>query len=106
VAGIAMGFVTDPRTRRKTLAIAAATAILFLAGMLFTEIWPIPAIVRAQLFRASRIALIVAFAHIAYGITQGLRQQSAIFKLVALANLIVLALPAFAVLLPWIVMLD
>jgi endo-1,4-beta-xylanase len=119
LAGLSLGFTRDAGVRRKSLAVAAATLLLFIAGTIFSEVWPWPAVMRAQLFRASRLFLVVAFAHIAYGIAQCLKQgvmrcdrswtrklrRRAIFIALGLLALIVLALPTQTALLPWVVLL-
>ncbi len=71
LAATLFSFVLDRRTRRKTLLMLVGAGVLFVAGVLFTEIWPVPTVVRAQLFRASRLVLVLLMAVIANGIVAG-----------------------------------
>ncbi|HEY7115153.1 MAG TPA: endo-1,4-beta-xylanase [Tepidisphaeraceae bacterium] len=114
LGGLSLSFTSDPATRRKTLAIAAATAVLFLVGTVFSEMWPWPAVIRAQLFRASRLLLVIAFAHIARAIAQSLRLSvdptlrravRPILLATALLVLAVLVMPTQITLLPWVVLI-
>lgn len=119
LAGLSLSFVRDVEIRRKSLAIAAATLLLFIAGTLFSEVWPWPPVMRAQLFRASRLFMVVAFAHIAYGIAQCLRQawktsdhplsrqlpRKILFATLGLLALLTLSLPTQTAMLPWLVLL-
>jgi GH35 family endo-1,4-beta-xylanase len=118
LAGVSLSFVTDRNIRRKSLAIAAATCILFVVGTLFSEFWPWPVVMRAQLFRASRLFMVVAFSHIAFGIAQCLRRgfkqcdhdcarrlaRRVTFVSLGLLALLTLSLPAQTALLPWLVL--
>ncbi|HVX86736.1 MAG TPA: DUF6798 domain-containing protein [Phycisphaerae bacterium] len=65
LAAIAMSYPMA-RSRRRTVALLfAALLLMFLAGTLFTEWHPFPIVIRAQLFRSSALALVVAFVLIA-----------------------------------------
>jgi len=59
--------------RRKSLLLALGIGILFVIGLVFTEIWPIATVVRAQLYRSSRLLVVLMLAHIAHGIVAGWR---------------------------------
>ncbi len=61
------------RGTRKTVLMTLAVGVLFLAGYLFTEIWPVPFIIRLQPFRASRLMLILMLIHIAHGAVAAIR---------------------------------
>lgn len=106
-----------PRTQqRKTLLILAAAGVVFVAGYVFSEIWPSPTILRAQLFRSSRLLLIVLLIHIAHGVVRAWRMpwtaepvstglsrwQRWTEMLVASATFLVLVWPALMPLLPLI----
>jgi len=52
---------------------AGAVGILFAFGYFFSERWAVPVILRAQLFRASRLLLVLVFVHIAFSIASSLR---------------------------------
>lgn len=73
LAAVSLSFAARRDAQRKTLMIAAATGILFLAGWLFTDLLPISTVVRAQLFRSSRLIVVLMLAHLAHAIVQGLR---------------------------------
>ncbi len=60
-------------TLSKTRFLTTAIFAMFAAGYVFADLVPLPAIMRAQLFRSSRILLILAFAHIAHAIVGGWR---------------------------------
>ena len=66
LAGLAMS-LTPGEHLRKTLLLTAGIALLFAAGILFTEVWPNALVIRAQLFRSSRFLFVIAFAYIAAG---------------------------------------
>ncbi len=70
---LAMSHVIPRRTRRMLLGVALATGAMFLAGYLLTEVWPVPLVVRAQLFRASRLVVILAVVLVGFGLVQSLR---------------------------------
>lgn len=92
----------DPgNARRKTLLIAAASGALFLAGWLFADILPINAVIRAQLFRASRLLLILIFAYIAHWIISSRRSGLASIELVSgIFLFLTLAVPSLLGMLP------
>ncbi|HSI36635.1 MAG TPA: endo-1,4-beta-xylanase [Tepidisphaeraceae bacterium] len=73
LAAVAMSWTPDPRVRRKSLLMLAGVAFLFVVGILFTELWPKATVIRAQLFRASRLAMVLMLAHVAGGIVAGIR---------------------------------
>ncbi|MEX0777567.1 MAG: DUF6798 domain-containing protein [Phycisphaeraceae bacterium] len=52
---------------RKTVILASAIGVAFVIGYVFTEIWPVPLVIRAQLFRSSRFLVLLALVYIAYG---------------------------------------
>lgn len=64
---LAMSFGGPRGRQRKTWLILLAAAGLFFVGYWFTEQSPWATIVRAQLFRASRIVLVIVMARIAHG---------------------------------------
>ncbi|MEI6084953.1 MAG: DUF6798 domain-containing protein [Verrucomicrobiota bacterium] len=66
LAGVAMSLVPGPHVR-KTLLLTAGIALMFVAGILFSEVWPNALVIRAQLFRSSRFLMIIALAYIAAG---------------------------------------
>jgi GH35 family endo-1,4-beta-xylanase len=63
----------DRRNQRKTLLLTAGAGTLFAIGWVFSEVWPIPTVVRAQLFRSSRLLAVLMLAHVAHGIVGGWR---------------------------------
>ena len=71
LAAVAFSFTTDPGTRRKSIFITAGALFLFLIGTVFSEFWTSNTVVRAQLFRASRLLMVVMLAHIAHGVVCG-----------------------------------
>lgn len=106
LAALAWAWPMPPRTRRVTVAVALATLLLCVAGFVFSEIHPLAAVLRAQLFRSTRLLLIVALAHIAHGIASALvaddphpnpppayRGREKIELAVAAITLLVVALP-------------
>lgn len=99
LAGLAMSLVPGPHVR-KTLRLTAGIALLFIAGILFTEIWPNALVIRAQLFRGSRFLMIIAFAYIAAGClrARGLEILGAALIVACLAA------PPWLVLLPVVVL--
>jgi len=74
LGALAMSFVPPEFQRRKTQLLVIAAFILLAAGYVFSELLPVASAMRAQLFRVSRLFLILAFAHIAFGIVCGWRQ--------------------------------
>jgi GH35 family endo-1,4-beta-xylanase len=71
LAAVGFSFTTDASTRRKSIGMLLGAGLLFLIGTVFTEIWPMPTVIRAQLFRASRLVVVVMLAHVAYGVVRG-----------------------------------
>jgi hypothetical protein len=62
------------RSRRRTIGwLFAGMLALFAVGTLFTEWWPVPLVIRAQLFRSSALAEVVGFVLIARGCVGALR---------------------------------
>jgi GH35 family endo-1,4-beta-xylanase len=117
LAAVAMGYRLRPASRRKTLLIAAGIGLLFVAGTVFTELWPIATVVRAQFFRSSRLLMVIALIVIAHGCVaawelpwrrrgglkgwqKGLEFGSAVFTGMTIA------LPPLLALLPWAVVLS
>src|SRR5205823_4651068 len=72
-AALSLSFRPRGRQLRKTLLMAAAVAILFLFGYVFSDVWPVPVILRAQLFRASRLLMVLVIVHIAFSIASSFR---------------------------------
>lgn len=70
---LSMGFPMKARQRRKTLVIAAAVGVLFLVGYFCADVKPVKVVIRAQLFRASRLVMVIMMAHIAYAASWSLR---------------------------------
>ena len=66
LAGLAVSLVPGAHLR-KTGLLTAGVVLLFIAGILFTEVWPSALVIRAQLFRSSRLLLVIALAYIAAG---------------------------------------
>jgi GH35 family endo-1,4-beta-xylanase len=74
LGALAMSFVPPEFQRRKTQLLVVAVFILFAAGYVFSELLPVPSVMRAQLFRVSRLFMILALAHLAFAIVCGWRQ--------------------------------
>jgi endo-1,4-beta-xylanase len=74
LAAVALGFPMEPQQRRKGILLAGAVGILFVIGFVFSEILPVAQVIRAQLFRSSRLLMVIALAHIAMGIVRGWRE--------------------------------
>jgi len=72
-AALSLSFRPRGRQLRKTMLMVAAVAILFVFGYVFSDVRPVPVILRAQLFRASRLLLVLVFVHIAFSIAASLR---------------------------------
>lgn len=70
---LSLSFPAPENRQRTTLALVAAVLILFVEGFVFSELLPVPVVMRAQLFRSSRLLQVLLFAHIAWGIVQGFR---------------------------------
>lgn len=74
LGALALSF-PSPR-QRKTILLATATVVLFALGYVFAEIRPNATVMRAQLFRSSRLLLVPVFVHIAYSLACGWRLAS------------------------------
>jgi GH35 family endo-1,4-beta-xylanase len=61
------------RASRMTALMTIAVLSLFAIGYLFTEIWPVPLIIRLQPFRASRLLMVLMLVHIAHGAVAAIR---------------------------------
>ncbi|HEV8608249.1 MAG TPA: endo-1,4-beta-xylanase [Tepidisphaeraceae bacterium] len=70
---LSLSFRPRGRQLRKTLLMAAAVGILFLFGYVFSDLRPVPVVLRAQLFRASRLLLVLVFVHVAFSIASSWR---------------------------------
>ena len=95
----ALAWTPRPERSPTTRWLVVGVAVLFVAGYLFTEVWPHPVAVRAQLFRSSRFLLVLLLAYIAWGCRQGWvagRLEFGVATLTALA----IAVPPASVLLP------
>jgi GH35 family endo-1,4-beta-xylanase len=111
LAGLALSFPMRPAQRRKTLLLALAIAGLFLVGTIFTEVYPLPIVIRAQFFRSSALLEVIALIVIAHGCLAAFRLpwqrpaplsklQIALELTSAALTLLTLALPPLLVLLP------
>jgi endo-1,4-beta-xylanase len=79
VAILSLSFAAPPDRQRKSLIMGIAVLVLFAIGALCSgditpRIKPIPTVLRAQLFRSSRLLMILMFAHTAYGLACMLRR--------------------------------
>ncbi|MCG3149609.1 MAG: hypothetical protein PCFJNLEI_03074 [Verrucomicrobiae bacterium] len=97
LAGVALSLNPGPQLR-KTLLLTGGVMVLFVAGILFTEIWPNPLFIRAQLFRSSRFLLILALLCVAAGCARGWRNRLEFIP--ATLTFLCLALPPWLGLLP------
>src|SRR5258706_1083159 len=68
LAAVSISFAAPGRNQRKSLLMAAGVGGLFLIGFVFSDIWPVATVVRAQLFRSSRLLVVLMLAHIGYGV--------------------------------------
>jgi len=86
LAGVAMSLVPGPHLR-KTGLLSGGIALLFVAGTLWTEVWPNALVIRAQLFRSSQFLLVLAFAYIAAGCARarGVERAGAALSIACLA---------------------
>ena len=73
LAALSLSFAAPSRQQRKGLLIATSVALLFIAGYVFAELIPVAAIIRAQLFRSSRLLVLLMLVHIAHGIVEAWR---------------------------------
>jgi GH35 family endo-1,4-beta-xylanase len=71
LAALSLSFGAPARKQRKSLLMAAGVGVLFLIGWVFSDIWPLATVVRAQLFRSSRLLVVLMLAHVAHGIVRG-----------------------------------
>jgi GH35 family endo-1,4-beta-xylanase len=111
LGAVSMGYPLRPAQRRKTLLLAVGGGVLFLVGTFFTEWRPIPVIIRAQLFRSSRLLLVVALIVIAHACVAAWRLpwrrpkqippwQTWLEFANATVTVVTLAIPSMLVLLP------
>ncbi len=105
--GLSLSFQAPTRQRNQSLAILVAAAAMFLVGYALTEWWPVPVVIRAQLYRCSRLVMVLFFAHIAYAVVRAyaisLQTKKWTDRLEVgsgLLTLAVIAVPAFLPLLP------
>ena len=61
------------RAGRLTIYMSFAVIDLFILGYVFTELLPVPLIIRLQPFRASRLLMILMFVHIAHAAVEAIR---------------------------------
>jgi len=61
------------RGARMTVLMTLAVLALFAAGYVFTEIWPVPMVIRLQPFRASRLLMVLMLVHVAHGAIAAIR---------------------------------
>jgi hypothetical protein len=92
-----------PSDRRALLALfLVGTALQFLFGTLFTEYWPLKAVLQYQPHRSWRFLQLLLQAVIAAGVVQGFR-AGGVGRLVALLTGVVVFLPGLESLLPLVV---
>jgi len=97
LASIALSF--SPGTHhRKTLLLTGGVIILFIVGILFTQIWPNALFIRGQMFRSSRFLMVLALLCIAHGCARGWRNWLEFIP--ATLTFLCLAIPSWLVLLP------
>lgn len=73
LSAISLSFPAGKGNRRKSLFLAAGVGFLFLVGWVFSDIFPNATVVRAQLFRSSRLIVVLMLAHLAHSIVAGWR---------------------------------
>jgi GH35 family endo-1,4-beta-xylanase len=73
LAAVSMSFSAGRTEQRKSLLLAAGAGVLFLVGWVLTDVWPVSTVVRAQLFRSSRLLVVLMLAYVAHGIVGGIR---------------------------------
>jgi hypothetical protein len=111
LAGASLSLHVSPSHVRKTLLIVAGVGILFAIGTVFTEVRPVPVVIRAQLLRSSKFLVILAFIFIALGCVRAwslpfeknatvARWQAWLEALSAAFTVFCLAVPSVLVLLP------
>jgi hypothetical protein len=108
LAGLSLSLLPPGPATRKTLRLTGGVAILFIIGIVFTEVWPNALVIRAQLFRSSRFLMILALACMAAGCRRGWSRSLLRGHIVEFtsATLIFacLAIPPWLVLLPWVLL--
>jgi GH35 family endo-1,4-beta-xylanase len=105
---VALGYRSAAvRQRRQTIGMVISVGLLFVIGYVFSEVWPKPIVLRAQLFRASRLVMVVFVLEIARAgavATAQLWQRSTwrawLEFISAVLTVTTLALPAMLPLLP------
>ncbi len=115
-------FPPPRETLRRLAVVVAPLLLLCVAGVVFTEVWPLPLVMRAQLFRGTRFLALLFLAAAAWGLTAWgealLRAEASppeagilrarfwsVVEGVALAAaLVVLALPGQGGWAPWLVL--
>ncbi len=73
LAAVALGFRLPRRMRRKLLMLVAGIGLLFVIGTVFTDVLHIPIVIRAQLFRSSRLLYILSLIIIAHACVKAWR---------------------------------
>jgi hypothetical protein len=73
LSAVSLSFPAERTNQRKSLFFAAGVGFLFLIGWVFSDIWPNATVVRAQLFRSSRLIVVLMLAHLAHAIVCGVR---------------------------------
>lgn len=63
---LSLSFVPGGRQRRQSLAMLTAAGALGLIGYVLSDLYPVPVVLRAQLFRMSRLVMVIFLVHIAY----------------------------------------
>ncbi|MCX7044615.1 MAG: endo-1,4-beta-xylanase [Candidatus Sumerlaeota bacterium] len=71
LAALALSFPMPNETWRKTRALALGVLALFALGIIGSEITPVAAVIRAQVFRSSGILLLLMLVVIANGVAEG-----------------------------------
>ena len=59
LAAASLSFSAPGRNQRKSLRLAGGVGVLFVVGWVFSDIWPVATVVRAQLFRSSRLLVVL-----------------------------------------------
>jgi uncharacterized protein DUF6798 len=95
-----------PADRRRLVAFfLAGTALLFVVGTVFTEVWPLKAVLQFQPHRAWRFLMLLLQAVVAAGIVGGWR-EGGLARAVAVATAVVAFSPGLEPLLPLVVLLH
>ena len=71
LAAVSLSWPIGKRVLRTTLVLAGGVAVMCAVGYVFAEVWAVPTVIRSQLFRSTRLLLVVMLAHIAYGVVRG-----------------------------------